>query len=81
MRRSKDPQRAHFADPLRAAFITNRDFSPHSINHTSFLQYVRYSKVPPQVPAFGPEHYGCNNQRQEPITNGLLPTLSTRSVY
>ena len=66
MRRSKDPQRAHFADPLRAAFRTNRDFFPHSIDHMqepvllsnviSYLsQYARYSTVPPQVPAFGPE--------------------------
>ena len=29
MRRSKDPQRTHFADPLRAAFRTNRDFFPN----------------------------------------------------
>ena len=44
-RRSKDPQRAHFADPLRAAFRTNRDFfSP--LNTRGTLQcFLRFQPL------------------------------------
>ena len=63
MRRSKDLQHVHFADPLRATFRTNRDFSLlyrlYVISY--FFQYARDSTVPPQIPVSVLESFEGNS--------------------
>ena len=63
MRRSKDLQHVHFADPLRATFRTNRDFSLlyrlYVISY--FFQFARDSKVPPQIPVSVLESFEGNS--------------------
>ena len=87
MRRSKDPQRAHFADPLRAAFRTNRDFFPPLYRSYArarapvkrYFLFVSIRKVlysASSGSSLWARILRGQNQRQRPITNGLLPTSS-----